>query len=114
MSPGLRENGETVDRLLKLVQMKQLARRDKKEKAPIPSRSRSKQKRTIFSFSIIGVFRLFEVGLLGAHFFIAQPVQFMAHFFQLHLKGFLPFGGRSLGGRRRTGNLLRAACGVFP
>lgn len=48
MSPGLRENGETVDRLLKLVQMKQLARRDKKEKAPIPSRSRSKQKRTIF------------------------------------------------------------------
>lgn len=36
MSPGLRENGETVDRLLKLVQMKQLARRDKKEKAPHP------------------------------------------------------------------------------
>ena len=34
--PGLRENGETVDRLLKLVQMKQLARRDKKEKAPHP------------------------------------------------------------------------------
>lgn len=36
MPPGLRENGETVDRLLKLVQMKQLARRDKKEKAPHP------------------------------------------------------------------------------
>ena len=30
------KTGETVDRLLKLVQMKQLARRDKKEKAPHP------------------------------------------------------------------------------
>ena len=36
MPPGLRENGETVDRLLKLVQMKQLAHRNKKEKAPHP------------------------------------------------------------------------------
>ena len=36
MPPGLRENGETVDRLLKLVQMKQLAHRDEQEKASHP------------------------------------------------------------------------------